>query len=212
MGTGVPKGWEPPPRHRLTLPSHPQSCLRRIREALGHYRALLGSDVFAELRGPDHSPVAALQGALAQLTSLVQVRGAPGSAGGTDRDPHRAAGGGGELPPSSSQGAASASLGGAPSRPGCHQVPSAIFQGLCRGVGREWVRTGSISWAGGHSAKRDPHSPSAQQDGSSAEGSGAPPQHSQPWERPLLQRRILHQLRSFSAVMARVFAHSAATR
>ncbi|KAH1176525.1 hypothetical protein KIL84_021259 [Mauremys mutica] len=99
-----------------------QSCLRRIREALQHYRALLGSDVFAEVGGPDPSPVATLQGALAQLTSLVQ------------------------------------------------------------------------------------------QDGSFAEGSAAPPQQSQPWERPLLRRRILHQLRSFSAVMARVFAHSAATR
>ncbi|XP_044851528.1 interleukin-23 subunit alpha [Mauremys mutica] len=98
-----------------------QSCLRRIREALQHYRALLGSDVFAEVGGPDPSPVATLQGALAQLTSLVQ-------------------------------------------------------------------------------------------DGSFAEGSAAPPQQSQPWERPLLRRRILHQLRSFSAVMARVFAHSAATR
>ncbi|XP_065275322.1 interleukin-23 subunit alpha [Emys orbicularis] len=98
-----------------------QSCLRRIRKALQHYQALLGSDVFAELGGPNTSPVATLQGALAQLTSLVQ-------------------------------------------------------------------------------------------DGSFTEGSGTPPQQSQPWERPLLRRRILHQLRSFSAVMARVFAHSAATR
>ncbi|XP_038234233.1 interleukin-23 subunit alpha [Dermochelys coriacea] len=98
-----------------------QSCLRRIHEALWHYRALLGSDVFADLRGPADSPMAALQGALAQLTSLIQ-------------------------------------------------------------------------------------------NGSFAEGSGAPPPQSEPWERPLIQHRILCQLRSFSAVMARVFAHSAATR
>ncbi|XP_077695008.1 interleukin-23 subunit alpha [Eretmochelys imbricata] len=97
-----------------------QSCLRRIHEALRHYRALLGSDVFDELRGPADSPMAALQGALAQLTSLVQ-------------------------------------------------------------------------------------------NGSFAEGSATPPPHSQPWERPLIQHRILRQLCSFSAVMARVFAHSAAT-
>ncbi|CAM2109551.1 unnamed protein product [Caretta caretta] len=98
-----------------------QSCLRRIHEALRHYRALLGSDVFDELRGPADSPMAALQRALVQLTSLVQ------------------------------------------------------------------------------------------QIGSFAEGSGTPPPHSQPWERPLIQHRILRQLCSFSAVMARVFAHSAAT-
>ncbi|XP_050781531.1 interleukin-23 subunit alpha [Gopherus flavomarginatus] len=98
-----------------------QSCLRRIREALQHYRTLLGSDVFAEVGGPDPSPIATLQGALAQLTSLIQ-------------------------------------------------------------------------------------------DGSFAEGSAAPLQQSQPWERPVLRHRILQQLRSFSAVMARVFAHSAATR
>uniref|UniRef100_A0A452H669 Interleukin-23 subunit alpha n=1 Tax=Gopherus agassizii TaxID=38772 RepID=A0A452H669_9SAUR len=97
------------------------SCLHRIREALQHYRMLLGSDVFAEVGGPDSSPIATLQDALAQLTSLIQ-------------------------------------------------------------------------------------------DGSFAEGSAAPLQQSQPWERPVLRHRILHQLRSFSAVMARVFAHSAATR
>uniref|UniRef100_A0A8C8RUV3 Interleukin-23 subunit alpha n=1 Tax=Pelusios castaneus TaxID=367368 RepID=A0A8C8RUV3_9SAUR len=97
-----------------------QSCLRRIRQALHHYRALLGSEVFAELRSLDASPMAELQRALAQLTSLVQ-------------------------------------------------------------------------------------------DGSGGTSPGPSLQESQPWERPLLQHRILRQLRSFSAVMARVFAHSAAT-
>ncbi|XP_075759498.1 interleukin-23 subunit alpha [Pelodiscus sinensis] len=99
-----------------------QKCLDRIHEALTHYRALLGSEVFTELKGPDTQLVAALQSALAQLTSLVQ--------------------------------------------------------------------DGSLA----------PEPPTI------------PPQQSQPWERPLLQHRILQQLRSFSAVMARVFAHGAATR
>ncbi|XP_067385671.1 interleukin-23 subunit alpha [Emydura macquarii macquarii] len=98
-----------------------QSCLRRIHQALHHYRALLGSEVFAELRNGDASPMAELRGALAQLTNLVQ-------------------------------------------------------------------------------------------DGGFAEGPGPSLHQSQPWERPLLQRQVLHQLRSFSAIMARVFAHSAATR
>lgn len=97
-----------PPRHPLMPPSRPQSCLRRIHEALRHYCALLDSNVFAELRGPADSPMAALQGALAQLTSLVQVRGAlrPGvhqPLGWGNWGPRGAAGGVGNNPPAAAR-------------------------------------------------------------------------------------------------------------
>ncbi|NXE71817.1 IL23A protein, partial [Calcarius ornatus] len=66
-----PQNW--PPRIRcsdacdpLTLESNHTRCLQRIRQALQHYRDLLGSDIFREQPQPQ------LESALEQLLRLVQ--------------------------------------------------------------------------------------------------------------------------------------------
>ncbi|NXB39334.1 IL23A protein, partial [Eulacestoma nigropectus] len=54
------------PDPRVTPPRSPQRCLHRIRQALQHYRDLLGSDIFREQPQPQ------LESAMEQLLRHVQ--------------------------------------------------------------------------------------------------------------------------------------------
>ncbi|NXH01150.1 IL23A protein, partial [Loxia leucoptera] len=66
------RGGFPDPR---ATPPLPQRCLQRIRQALQHYRDLLGSDIFREQPQPQ------LETTMEQLLRHVQVRDPRGSPG-----------------------------------------------------------------------------------------------------------------------------------